>query len=94
MDKLNKSASSFGLSASVVILLSSIIMILKESSHGFHEVLSSITGNHWASHAIVDIVLFFVLGFVFTKLNLKGNTTLILSSVILGITLIVGYLVF
>ena len=91
--QLDNTTASFGLSASVVILISSIIMILKESSHVFHEALASITGNHWASHGVVDIVLFFALGFLFSKLSLKGNTTLIISSVILGVALIVGYLV-
>ena len=91
MQQLDNKTASFGLSASIIILLSSIIVILKESSHGFHEALASITGNHWASQGVVDIVLFFALGFTFSKLNLKANTSIIVASVILSTALIVGY---
>ena len=89
--KLNNKAASFGLAVSIVILLSSIIVILKESSDPFHEALASITGNHWASHGVVDIVLFFAFGFIFSKLNLKANISIIVASVVLSIALIVGY---
>ena len=89
--QLDNRAASFGLSASIVIFLNSIMVLLKESSHPFHEALASITGNHWASQGLVDVVLFFALGFVFFKLNLKGNITIIIASVILSVALIVGY---
>jgi len=91
MQQLDNKTASFGLSASIIILLSSIIVILKESSHSFHQALASITGNHWASQGVVDIVLFFALGFTFSKLNLKANTSIIVASVILSTALIVGY---
>ncbi len=91
MQQLDNKTASFGLAASIVILLNSIIVILKESSHSFHQALASITGNHWASQGVVDIALFFVFGFVFSKLNLKANKTILLGSVVLSVAIILEY---
>jgi len=81
---IDKTTKAFGLSLSIVIILNTIIVILKESFHPFHKILTQLTGNHWASHGIIDIVLFVTIGVFLSKkeINFDINKTIIISTLI------------
>ena len=96
-DSVDARTAGFGLSYAVTSILSAIIVVLKESSEGFHDKLAAITGHHWVSHGLVDIVVFFVLGFILTRmgggLRMSGSalvTTIVGATVLSGL-IIAGY---
>ncbi len=91
MKGLDKTTLAFGLSAAVVMLLNSLMVILKESYHPFFEFLTSLSGNHWASQGVIDVVLFFVLGVVFSKWHLKAGLGVVVGSAVVSFCLIIGY---
>ncbi len=81
---LNKYTISFGISATITIILNTILMILKEKIPNFHNFLVTLSGHHWISHGIVDIVIFILLGFIISKrvITKKISILLILSTII------------
>jgi len=93
----NDKANAFGLSYAVTSVLSALLVVLKESNEGVHNVLTSMTGHHWVSHGVLDIVLFVVLGFVFGSLGIKVSPINLLKTVVgatvLSGLIIVGYFV-
>lgn len=94
---LNKNTVGFGLSAAIVIIFNGLLVIVKETYQPLFNFMASLTGHHWTTHGIFDILLFLILGFLFSKSNLqekfdgaKLSNYLIFSSVI-GVLLIIGF---
>jgi hypothetical protein len=67
--KLDVVSVAFGLSASVVILFNTLLAIAKEVYHPLNIFMGNLSGNHWATHGILDVLLFFILGLVFSRMN-------------------------
>jgi hypothetical protein len=86
--------AGFGVSYAVTSILSAIIVILKESSEGFHDKLAAITGHHWVSHGLLDIIVFFVLGFILTRMGggLRMSSTALIGTVV-GATVLSGLVI-
>lgn len=96
-ESVDARTAGFGVSYAVTSILSAIIVVLKESSEGFHDKLAAITGHHWVSQGLLDIVVFLVLGFILTRmgggLRMSGNalvTTIVAATVLSGL-IITGY---
>jgi len=87
---LDKTTIGFGLSAAVVSILNTLLVIFKELTPPFKNGMASAMGHHWTTHGAMVIALFIVLGFVFSGMakpefwsaDKLGNT--ILWSVIVG----------
>ncbi|HVN70954.1 MAG TPA: hypothetical protein VMU10_02930 [Desulfomonilia bacterium] len=69
----NKSSSSlvpgFGLSFLVVSILNGILMIVKESNEGLRKWMAGLLGHHWITHGVFVIILFFVLGWLLSRVD-------------------------
>lgn len=93
-ETIDARTAGFGVSYAVTSILSAIIVILKESSEGFHDKLAAITGHHWVSQGLLDIIVFIVLGFVLTRmgsgLRMTGNA---LIATIVGATIVSGLII-
>ena len=63
---LDKTTIGFGLSAAVMSILNTLLVIFKELTPPFKAGMASATGHHWTTHGAMVIVLFIVLGFVFS----------------------------
>ena len=67
MDQLtNKYARGFGISLIVMMLFNAVLTVIKESFAPLMKGMAATTGHHWITHGIIVVVLFFVLGFVFS----------------------------
>ena len=67
MDQLtSKYARGFGLSLIIMLLFNAVLTITKESFEPIMKGMAAISGHHWITHGIIVVVLFFVLGFVFS----------------------------
>jgi len=62
-----------------------------------HGLLVAITGHHWITHGLLDVIVFVVLGAVLSRrdMNLSGNTliTSVVGSTILSGLIVVGFFV-
>ncbi|HEX7504194.1 MAG TPA: hypothetical protein VF336_02905 [Syntrophales bacterium] len=63
---LDKTTIGFGLSAAVMSILNTLLVIFKELTPPFKAGMASAMGHHWTTHGVMVIVLFIVLGFVFS----------------------------
>jgi uncharacterized membrane protein (DUF485 family) len=67
MDQLaSKYARGFGISLIIMMLFNAVLTVAKESYEPFIKGMAAISGHHWITHGIIVVVLFFILGFVFS----------------------------
>ncbi|GAB6263925.1 hypothetical protein [Photobacterium sp. R1] len=93
-ESVGAGVSAFGISYGITSILSALLVILKESSEAIHNVLVVITGHHWVTHGLLDIIIFLVLGFVFYRTC--GNTRFSVNTlimIIVGSTVISGLII-
>jgi len=55
-------AIAFGIAAAVAVLFNMLLTWAKESIEPLEEFMVSLTGHHWWTHGIADIVVFVVVG--------------------------------
>ncbi|ACV25506.1 hypothetical protein [Kangiella koreensis] len=97
--ELSASISGFGLSYAITSILSALLVVIKESSEAVHHWLASITGHHWVTHGIIDVIVFLILGFVLYRMEagarMKANTliTIIVGSTVISGLIISGYFI-
>ena len=92
-NSLNPKTIAFGYSAIIVIIFNSLLTIIKEKFESIHQLLVTLSGHHWISHGILDVVLFFVIGVMLLKrIDSKGKFLRvgIILSTIFGIAMIAG----
>lgn len=68
-------AAAFGLSAAITILFNTVLAWVKDATPALNDLMKAATGHHWRTHGIVDVVVFFVLGFIFLMLGCPKSIT-------------------
>ena len=63
---------SFGIAASVVVLLSALLTYAKEHYAPLHDLMAGLTGHHWVTHTLADLLLFLLLGILLRKSTLRN----------------------
>lgn len=58
---------SFGMAVSIVAVLNALLTYLKERYTLVHDLMVNLTGHHWVTHSLIDLLLFFVIGVLFQK---------------------------
>lgn len=98
--ELDPATAAFTLSAAITVLFNTVLTWIKEASEPFHDFLAALTGHHWITHGIIDIVVFIALGFVFmstgtgSRMSAGGLIgTLVVAVVLAGIGLAGFFLV-
>jgi hypothetical protein len=72
-NEIGKYTKSFGLSFAITSVFSALLVIVKESSEeGVLALMKAVTGHHWVTHGLIDLIFFVVLGWALSKVN-KGN---------------------
>lgn len=67
--------AGFGLSVVVASLLNALIVLVKETDHHVMSAFKAALGHHWVTHGAILIVLFIILGFVFTAVDIGKRFT-------------------
>ena len=94
---LEKYTAGFGLSLIVTSLLNALILIIKEKNDTVMSAMKSALGHHWTTHGAIVIIVFFVLGFIFsgmqieTKIDSRKMLTYIIWAVIISGVIIAGF---
>jgi hypothetical protein len=98
--QIGKYTRSFGLSFAITSVVSALLVILKESSEeGVLAWMKAITGHHWVTHGLFNLILFVVLGWVLSrggggqgvKMSANGLVSFIVGAVVVSGVLISGF---
>jgi len=98
--EIGKYTRGFGLSFAITSLLSALLVIIKEKNEGtVLAAMAAATGHHWVTHGVINLILFIVLGWLFSRssegrgVNLTASalTYCILCGVVINGLLISGF---
>lgn len=83
--KLGLATSSFGMAAIVAILFNTGLACAKDAYPRLNNLMAVLTGHHWTTHGLADLVLFAGLGVLFMKTKLPekihaGHLSFLLTS--------------
>ncbi|WP_332774932.1 hypothetical protein [Polaromonas sp.] len=98
-EDIGASAAGFGVSYAVTSILSALLVVLKESSGVVHDGLAAITGHHWVTHGLLNLIVFLMLGLALNRiiggLRMTADVlvTIIVGGTILSGLIIVGYFI-
>jgi len=89
--KLGPASAAFALSASATFIFNTLLAWVKDSVPALNTFMASLTGHHWTTHSIFDLIVFVGLGFIFMKTGtaqrMDGMT---LVRVVIGSAIISG----
>lgn len=95
---LDKTTSGFVLAAAVTILFNTALALAKDVSAPLTAYMKRLTGHHWTTHGIADLILFLALGFIFSQTRLGSKlganaviATLIGSVIVASLGLAIWY---
>ena len=95
--EIGKYIRSFGLSFAITSVFSALLVIIKESSEeGVLKWMAAVTGHHWVTHGLINLILFVVLGWILSRTNKGQGVNLSangLISYIVGAIVISGVLI-
>jgi hypothetical protein len=82
----------YGISYSVTSIFSALLVVLKESNESVQGLLVALSGHHWVTHGILNLILFVVLGLVLSRreINMSGDT---LTKLVAGSTVVGGLII-
>ena len=96
---LDKTTIGFGLSAAIMSILNTLLVIFKELTPPFKKTMAATMGHHWTTHGVAVLGLFLVLGFVLAGAVKPGawsagklGNTILWSVIIAGGALAAFYL--
>jgi hypothetical protein len=75
VQQLDRAAAAFGLSAAVAILFNTLLAWVKDSVPALNTFMAGLTGHHWTTHSLFDLVVFIGLGFVFMSTGTADRMT-------------------
>jgi len=71
-----QTAAAFGLSASITVVFNVLLAFVKDSYPPLNAFMTQLTGHHWRTHGLADVILFVLLGLLFMNQSrsAKGMT--------------------
>lgn len=80
----------FALSFLVVSIVSAVLLIEKEANEGLKTWMAGLLGHHWITHGVFIIALFFILGWLFSRMNYDEQWYGTRTAVIIVIGAVIG----
>lgn len=100
-EKLGRASAGFAIGSAVTVLFSTALAWAKDAYRPLNSLMNAIAWHNWITHGITDIVLFIVLGLVFSKTGWIGRIApnrligfLVAAVVVAGGGLFVWYALF
>ena len=99
-NEIGKYTISYGLSFAITSVVSALLVILKETNEAtVLAPMKAATGHHWVTHGVINLILFVVLGWIFSRpnggqgVNLNASTLMccIVAAVVVSGLLISGF---
>lgn len=77
---LDRASTAFGLSAAITIVFNTLLAWVKDAYDPLNSFMASLTGHHWITHGLADVILFVLLGWLFMSRGVRvGGTTLVVA---------------
>lgn len=64
---MNKTTVAFGLAAAIACLFNTALAWAKDAYSPLNKFMASLTGHHWITHGLADLIVFIALGLIFSK---------------------------
>lgn len=97
---MKPSTSGFVLAAAITVVFNTALAWAKDAYPPLSRFMQSLTGHHWTTHGLADLLLFVGLGLIFAKtrvaekISAERLTALLVGSVaIAGLGLVAWYVV-
>lgn len=96
-EAVSANVAGFAYSYALTALLSALLVVAKEEIPAILTVMKLLTGHHWITHGIIDIVAFVILGLSLSRTEMAQTATArsltwaIVGSTFLSGALIVGF---
>lgn len=91
-DSAGTTATAFGISYAITSILSALLVVWKETSETVYDVLASITGHHWVSQGVLDVIVFVGLGVLLSRTSMQMTARSLIATVV-GATLVSGLII-
>lgn len=90
-NNLDRTSSALALAAAITVIFNTGLAWIKDSYAPLNTFMAHLTGHHWITHGLTDVILFAVLGVIFInsgtadKISAKGLLiTLVVAVVVAG----------
>lgn len=81
----------FGTAAAVTFLFNTVLAWVKDAWSPLNNFMAHLTGHHWITHGLVDVVVFRALGFIFTSMRHgRAGGGMRLAVMLVGAALLAG----
>jgi hypothetical protein len=65
MQAAERTAAAFGLSAAITAVFNVVLAFVKDAYAPLNTFMAHLTGHHWRTHGLADLIVFIVLGWIF-----------------------------
>ena len=65
--KLGPANTAFVLAAAIAIVFNTVLALVKDAYEPLNSFMKSVSGHHWTTHGLADVILFGGLGLIFWK---------------------------
>ncbi len=91
--ELDTVTAGFGIASAITIVINALLTIVKEMYPPLLAFMKSVSilgvKHHWLLHGLIIVLLFFILGWVFSKIkSLADSNGMLLSKLIAGATVL------
>ena len=83
-------AAAWGLSAAITVVFNVVLAFIKDSWPALNTFMAQLTGHHWRTHGLADVILFVLLGSFFTARGIPGGKLTNGSAVTVGAAVIIA----
>ena len=76
---MNRTTAGFGLAAAIACLFNTALAWAKDAYAPLNKFMASLTGHHWITHGLADLVVFIGLGLIFSKSSVADKPGRVVS---------------
>ncbi|MDA8109345.1 MAG: hypothetical protein M0015_12030 [Betaproteobacteria bacterium] len=66
-------AGAYGLSAAITVVFNVVLAFIKDSYPPLNTFMAQLSGHHWRTHGLADVIVFFVLGWIFSSSGIPAG---------------------
>jgi uncharacterized membrane protein SirB2 len=99
--KLSRSSAGFAMAAATTILFSTVLACAKDAYKPLNNYMNTVAWHNWITHGIVDVILFILLGMIFSKSGMAERiaprrliSSLVAAVIVAAVGLFVWYALF
>jgi hypothetical protein len=99
--RLGASSAGFGLAATIIVVFNTVLACVKDAWRPLLNAMNAVGYHNWITQGVVDVILFFVLGLLFSRTGFAARmapnrliSTLVAAVVLAGAGLFMWYVLF